>query len=281
MQDRETLESTLNRARQALAVLEGQAAGFTVLTIPSHLVIELDEKRKEVARLEARLAQLETGVAVEPRLPHNLPRRGEFVGREAYKARVHQALCSRSYLVSIEGIGGIGKTSLALEVAYECLRAGAGTALSPEVASFDGVIWASARDRDLTLDNLLDAVARTLDYPGIAQKAAAEKREGVVKLLRSGAYLLLLDNLETVSDKAVTEFLQDLPEPSKALVTTREPKLDRAWTIHLKGLNEEEAFDVLPRACGTLCWERVVSARLRPIGYRIAQHPGCAGTILA
>jgi len=232
-----SLEQALAMARRSLEVLETQAAGYSVLTIPAHLFLELEEKRKEIARLEAQ-ARAAAGTPGAG-LPHNLPRRGEFVGRAVYKARVHEALRSRSYLVSIEGIGGIGKTSLALEVAYECLQPG------ESMAHFDGAIWASARDRSLNLDDVLDAVARTLDYPGIAQKSLEEKREGVVRLLRSGAYLLLVDNFETITDPAVGEFLQDLPEPSKALVTTRERKLERAWTIPLKGLEEAEALALI------------------------------------
>ncbi len=40
-------------ARRALAILEEQAAGYTALTIPAHLKIELEAKRREVAELEA------------------------------------------------------------------------------------------------------------------------------------------------------------------------------------------------------------------------------------
>lgn len=47
------LSSVLIRARHALALLEEKAVGYTVLTIPTHLQIELEEKRREVAALEA------------------------------------------------------------------------------------------------------------------------------------------------------------------------------------------------------------------------------------
>ena len=47
-------EAALRMARRALAILEEQAAGYTALTIPTHLKIELEEKRREVAELEAR-----------------------------------------------------------------------------------------------------------------------------------------------------------------------------------------------------------------------------------
>jgi tetratricopeptide (TPR) repeat protein len=180
-----------------------------------------------------------------PPIPHNLPPRSEFIGREAEKARVHEALRSRSYLVSIDGIGGIGKTVLALEVAHECLRASKGEAPTDGVATFDGFIWTTAKDRDLTLNALLDAIARTLEYPGIAQQPVEEKRNAVRKLLQERPHLLIVDNFETITDEGVRDFLLELPEPSKALVTTREQKLRQVWAISLKGLSEPEALALI------------------------------------
>ena len=54
--DRTSLEGKLKMARRSLAILETQAAGYTALTIPAHLQIELEEKRAEVVGLEAQLA---------------------------------------------------------------------------------------------------------------------------------------------------------------------------------------------------------------------------------
>lgn len=319
-------------------------------------------------------------------IPHNLPPRSEFIGREEAKALVHEALRSRSYLISIDGIGGIGKTSLALEVAYECLqvsqyvkqlsrttsapepvfvqevvdlppqlynrlqstllkcgpfdsevelwamfvdarispwrdtfpemrnrvsrvnvlidellhryattgenavllflqvlkeqvsagdtcyndlsalaaelehilkgqRNNPDTCLKPpdlppsldmqKIAHFEGFIWATAKDRTLSLNDLLDAIARTLDYHGIAQTSLEEKRLAVEKLLRMQPSLLIVDNYETINDAAMRDFLLDLPEPSKALITTREQKLGRVWAISLKGLTEVEAVALM------------------------------------
>ncbi len=42
----------LDVARRALEILETQAAAYTALTIPAHLQIELEEKRRQVAELE-------------------------------------------------------------------------------------------------------------------------------------------------------------------------------------------------------------------------------------
>lgn len=45
-------------ARRTLTILEEQAAAYTARSIPAHLRIELEEKRSEVARLEAQLQAL-------------------------------------------------------------------------------------------------------------------------------------------------------------------------------------------------------------------------------
>lgn len=60
---------------------------------------------------------------------HNLPHPnfGEFVGREKELAQIFKLLrpnpISRYHLIVIDGIGGIGKSALALEVAHRCLQA--------------------------------------------------------------------------------------------------------------------------------------------------------------
>ena len=53
--DRAGLERALTMARRALAILEEQVAGFGALHVPAHKLIELEEKRREVAELERRL----------------------------------------------------------------------------------------------------------------------------------------------------------------------------------------------------------------------------------
>ena len=56
--ERDSLRAQLDMAGQVLAILERQAAGYTTLTIPAHLVVELQEQREKVARLRERLAAL-------------------------------------------------------------------------------------------------------------------------------------------------------------------------------------------------------------------------------
>lgn len=58
------INRALEMAQLALAILEEQAAGYTTLTIPAHLQIELEEKRREVVELQSRLQTEVTGPAV-------------------------------------------------------------------------------------------------------------------------------------------------------------------------------------------------------------------------
>ena len=55
MTNKEVVTPALAMARRSLTILETQAAGFGKLQMPAHLLIELEEKRLEVAKLEARL----------------------------------------------------------------------------------------------------------------------------------------------------------------------------------------------------------------------------------
>ena len=55
MSEQESLQKQLDKARQLLSVMEEQSSGFGVLHVPANLVIEISEKRKEIAELEKRL----------------------------------------------------------------------------------------------------------------------------------------------------------------------------------------------------------------------------------
>ena len=89
-------------------------------------------------------------------VPHNnLPPRSEFIGRETEKRILLEAIASRSPLISIEGIGGIGKTALALEVAHELAEVTRQGLTDLEMARdvklpiFEAFVWVTAKDREL------------------------------------------------------------------------------------------------------------------------------------
>jgi tetratricopeptide (TPR) repeat protein len=181
-------------------------------------------------------------------VPNNLPPRYEFIGRTAETRKVIDALRVRSPIIVVEGMSGIGKTSLVLQAAYESLNASRERSPS-STPTFKAFVWTSARSRPLVLRDVLDSIARTLNKPYILNLPGAEKHDEILRLMRSVEMLLLVDNFESISDVSVGDFLNNLPEPSKCLVTTRTLALlnsfPNARRITLHGMKSDESYELL------------------------------------
>lgn len=202
-----------------------------------------------------------------PRVYHNLPAPtySRFVMREQPYDEVLRGLTMRTAVVLIASMGGMGKTSLAREVAARALGerdAGLG---------FDAVVWVSDKDQPGTvnLGMVLDEVARVLDYPGLTQLPHADKCFEIGLLLRRVQVLLVVDNFETITDSALLDWLIQIPEPSKALITTREFRREfrSSWSIDLHGLTEPEALELIAERLRLLRLDALVPspAELAPL----------------
>jgi LuxR family glucitol operon transcriptional activator len=239
------MEGILEILRNALPEAIGGLIATGIIALLSYLFV----KRLRKVTPQEKASQELLPEPPAPEIYSNLPSRTEFIGRKKEIERIIEALNSRYFLICIDGIGGIGKTSLALEVIHECLWFSKGEIKSTEsqpietnIPKFEGFIWTSAKDRELHLNDILDAIARTLDWPGIAQQPYEEKRESVRKLLQTNRYLLIVDNFETITDETIRDFLLKIPEPGKVLITSREQKLPQAWAVSIKGLEQNEAL---------------------------------------
>jgi LuxR family glucitol operon transcriptional activator len=195
------------------------------------------------------------------RVYHNLPAPtySQFIMREEAYAEVLEGLAQRSAVVVITSLGGMGKTSLAREVAAQCLQKGL-----DNNARFEAVVWVSDKDRPGTtrLSTVLDEVARTLDYPGFTQLPLADKRSEVEQLLRRQRVLLVVDNFETIQDQELLAWLLRLPEPSKTLITTREYRREfrwGTWPVELRGMNQVEAQKLISQRLRLLKMDSLVN----------------------
>ncbi len=195
-----------------------------------------------------------------PRPIHNLPNPDylRFVGREReldwLRQRLHPR--DRAWLLFITGIGGVGKSALALRIAHE-YRERYGE-LPPE-ERFDAIIWASAKEQVLTpagreaagppglvsrtLADIYQTIAQALDREAITRAAPEGQDREVQKALTAQRTLLIVDNLDTM-DEAVRAFLRHLPAPTKAIVTSRE-WLDVADVLRLYGMEREDALALM------------------------------------
>lgn len=183
----------------------------------------------------------------EKRAMNNLPQRSydQLVGRSSELDAIIQKMrpYDRTWVVVVDGIGGVGKTTLALEAAYQLYKPG-----DPD--SYDAVVWMSAKKNVLTADGIIDRQSELLVLRDLYQticfvlgrtelfQVPEERRWPMVKELLRGPQriLIVLDNLEEVDDRHILAFLQELPRPSKAIVTTRH-RIDVAFAMRLEGLD--------------------------------------------
>ena len=247
---------SVERATQMVQELRGMRADVQGAMVA--LVQAIGEQQKL-------LAAPDSSVLPEPKkIYHNLPNPdyGTFIGREEELAQVHHILRpyphSQEHLVTIDGIGGIGKSALALEVAHHHLREY--DRLPPE-ERFEAIIWTSAKAAVLTadgiaprqqitrtLEDIYTTISVALEREDITRARPEEQGKLVTKALTRQRTLLIVDNLETVDDERVNAFLRELPAPTKAIVTTRH-RIDVAYPVRLTGMPKEDGLALIAQEC--------------------------------
>jgi predicted ATPase/DNA-binding SARP family transcriptional activator len=150
----------------------------------------------------------------EPRTP--------LVGRDEHVGGVVELLSS-SRVVTLTGVGGVGKTRLALAVAHRTRQH------RGQVVFVDLSVVTDA-------GGVIDAVFAALRLPAAARSA---QLDGLVRVLRSHAVLLVLDNCEHVLDAVavlVDQVTRDCSELT-VLATSREAiGIDGEHTYHVPSL---------------------------------------------
>ncbi len=193
--------------------------------------------------------------AAPTRPRHNLPQRSyaQFIGRQTELRDLERLMLphprSRHFIVTLDGIGGVGKSALALELAHGYRER---YAELPPAERFEAIVWVSAKRTLLTaggiqqrrqtfstLADLQRTIGTVLDEPAAGAEPA--ERHGLIeRALAAQRTLLIIDNLETVDDEELLTFLRDLPDPTKAIITTRH-RIDVAYAIRLAGMPEPDA----------------------------------------
>ena len=159
---------------------------------------------------------------------HQLPaRRRAFIGRRAEVEMLVQQIAADPHcrLLTLTGIGGIGKTRLALEVAYQVLP-----------VFRDGVYWVDLTAIQ-TLDAAVNALASALNLQ--FQPGALSPEDQLLAYLQGGHLLLILDNYEHLA-AVLTPYLVHMLEQVlevKLLITSRQPlNVGWEWLHQVEGL---------------------------------------------
>jgi hypothetical protein len=181
------------------------------------------------------------------------------------------------WIVALDGMGGIGKTALAREIADRALAEN----------GFNLVIWEQASKEQLapgdrgkaigtlTFETVLDSIARQLGALDVPRLKGVEKEARVRALLKAQRVLVVLDNLETAKEpqNEIARRLRPLLDPSKALFTSRHRFQGDLYSINLPGLDEDGALRLIHQEAQEKGFSRIASAQASELK-QVAQATG-------
>ena len=158
---------------------------------------------------------------------HNLPTLlTSLVGRDKEQKTLADLLAVPSNrLITLHGIGGIGKTHLALEVAHQ------------QIEYFTHGVYFVTLAPISSGKDIIPSIAETIGFQG-----QGNIKKSLLKYLRSKKILIILDNFEHLTDHAriISEILSSAKQV-KILVTSREKlKLSGEILCHVDGIGFPE-----------------------------------------
>jgi len=174
------------------------------------------------------------------------PHCDNFIGRRKVIEKIKEALKSRSYLIALDGLGGVGKSAVAIELVRELYDAKEYQFIIS--ISAKNKIWhgqTESRQAGFSgFSQLIKEIARVLEIETSGKDIDKIKQE-IIEFMRDIEGLLLIDNIEDIEDSAVFDFLKDeIPEPVKILVTSRISRDLGARSIFIQEMNNDEAIDL-------------------------------------
>ena len=152
--------------------------------------------------------------------------------------------------IQINGLGGIGKTSFIYNFCKKILNK------EIKIKDFkpNYIIWITGKltifkptgaieklkKFEINYDEFIDELVETL---GIQLETDNKKEinELIYKSLETYPSLVIVDNMETINDKDITDFLMHIPKNSKVILTTRENMEDFSYRrINISGFSREQ-----------------------------------------
>lgn len=217
----------------------------------------------------------------KPLVHHNLPLpdfdETGFIGRRQEEQMLNRALRGAYPVISVVGEGGQGKTALALKAAYEVVYS--------TDCPYRAVVWTTAKSTQLTPVGIRSIEGAITDSIGVMSGAASAlslEYEGdpfgaLIDLIKDYPVLLILDNLETILDDNIRDFLERLPSGSKVLITSRIGLGAFEYPVRLAPMQESDSLQLLrsvARARDLTSLVSVPNDRLVAYCRRMKNNPG-------
>ncbi|HNT75272.1 MAG TPA: NB-ARC domain-containing protein [Anaerolineae bacterium] len=177
-----------------------------------------------------------------------------LIGGAALEQKLRARLCDPDgpRFISLEGLGGIGKTALAHKVAADMLHQGC----------WQDVLWVSARQEYfnegvwLAADptrSLIEIVNRLAEQVAVLRPMPTEdKLRALQPLFTAAPYLVVIDNLETVAElDHLLPQLQLLAGATRFLITSRETlaRFPYVYTLKVPELSPTDSAALVTGEC--------------------------------
>jgi len=178
------------------------------------------------------------------RIDNNIPspEYTEFFGRTQEIEKLKNVLMEEhgASIITISGHGGIGKTALAQDVVRSLL--------DDSADELEYICWNEAKTRQMQLDRIVDIPAEPVNLAKFVanfQQIAPEINDldDLRYYLEGARCVLVFDNMETVEDTNLINFISEIRWPSKVLMTTRRRpgSMNNTFDLELGELEEAEA----------------------------------------
>lgn len=194
----------------------------------------------------------------------------EYIHRENLESELISVLKDKDRfpVITLKGRGGIGKTSLAINVIHDFYNS------HPD--RFSLIIWFSARDVDLfpngpkqvqsgviTQEDISKEYCK-LVYPDVTVKNPLQQFSNDLSSNKLGPTLFILDNFETISNPTeVFEWINTyVRNPNKVLITSRINRNFKAdYPIEVHGMTEEQSRELIDRFANKYHIQHLLSSK--------------------
>jgi tetratricopeptide (TPR) repeat protein len=168
---------------------------------------------------------------------HNLPAPLPMIGREADLDEIVTSLGNETQHYMVLGMTGIGKKTLANNIAHKILKKN----------FYDVIIWLTAQDGSLTFDIFLEHMALVFDDQYLNRLETEEREKAAFNLLQQKAVLFIINGLHEIFDEKVLQFINRFTYDDAVIITSDVNPyfFDNYKTTTLRGLSKKEVHQLV------------------------------------